>query len=202
MPTGEDKPHLLMDANELQAFYGAIESTDPANFIKDINVDDDYESTLAPRIVYGCYKPQPDQKFPRNEVIRHINDAINKWLAHINGNDVVYMGIDDIVVYDEPVLRKGCSHHTNSKSQIMDAIPFSALVSAPKEVVFGNKNTQAVTAFLRYFKQMDVASNLLNRMGLFAFKAEEKRFKKTITSDNWKNMIDQKRAISAAQAAI
>ncbi len=54
------------------------------------------------------------------------------------------------------------------------------------------------TAYLRWHN-MDILTNLINRMGLFAFSAEEKRFKQPLTESNWKERIDYTRAVRVAR---
>ena len=198
----DNQKSVLFDANELLAFNFAMESNDPANCLKEIVPDDDYEKSLQTRIVYGCYKPQSGCEFPRSEVIRQVKDGVGKWLVHINGLEVVYLAIEDIEVHEELILRKGCGHTNSKKPCPTDDIGFSALIVCPKNMDIGTKKTQAKSAFLRYRQQMDVMTNLLNRMGCFAFKAEEKRYKKVPTEKNWRSMIDRKRAVSAVLATI
>ncbi len=200
--SGEKQMNLLMAANELQAVQGAMESDDPGNFISESMPSDDYEEGLGLRVVYGCYKPQADCGFPQAELYRQIEEAKNVWLAHLDGERVVHIGIEDVVIHKHPVLRAGCGHNNCSKLHKTKDVAFSALVKAPKDIDFGSKKTQGITAFVRYFEQMDVMSNVLERMGVFCFKAEERRFSKVVTSDNWKSMCDSKRAVSAAQLAI
>lgn len=187
---------FLMDANELRSFHLALDSKDPGNYMKESTPDD---SGMQCRIVYGAYKPQED--FPRSEITRHINDALNVWLVHFTEDTCLYMGIEDIIVYDEPILTT-CGHSGCKTLHKSKDVAFSALLQLSPDIKIGTKKTQAVSAFVRYFEQMDAMTNLLNRLGVFAFKAEEKRVPKAgITSDNWKKYVDHKRAFSAAQKA-
>ncbi len=57
---------------------------------------------------------------------------------------------------------------------------------------------QAKTAFLKW-ANIDLETTLINRKGLFAFVAPERRFKKVLTSDNWRTFIDTKQAVTYAQ---
>lgn len=192
-----DDKNVLIDAGELFAFHGALESNDPSSFVID---EEPNEDLCKLHLVYGIYKPQPDEKFPRSEVIRHAKDAVNKWLVHLDKDKCVYLGIEDIVIHDQPLLKKCNCHNSCSKPHKSDDLVFSALLSLPEDVAIGDKSSFALTAFLRYREQMDVLTNMLNRLGLFAFKAEERRYKGELTEDNWKGRIDPKRAYSAAQA--
>lgn len=192
---GPQDKMFLMDANELRSFHLALDSKDPANFMKDTAPNED---EMQYRIIYGAYKPQQD--FPKSEINRHIKEAVNVWLVHFAEDECVYMGIEDIIVYDEPILTR-CDHSSCKKLHKSNDVAFSALVHLPPGINVGSKKSQAVSAFVRYSQQMDAITNLLNRLGVFAFKAEEKRIKHDLTADNWKQYVDHKRAFSAAQSA-
>ncbi|EHD2125304.1 hypothetical protein JRK10_004920 [Salmonella enterica] len=64
------------------------------------------------------------------------------------------------------------------------------------EDVIGNiagASTFAVTAFLRVH-DWDVATNILNRAGLYALNGVERRHKQPVDKTNWEQCIDAERA--------
>ena len=79
-------------------------------------------------------------------------------------------------------------------------IPFAALIRTHVEMPSADR--QAVTAFARYSGQMTPGTNILNRTGLFAFKAQERRLRGEVSRENWRTFADEKRALRAAQIAI
>lgn len=162
---------VLIDANELQV----LNSKEPI-----IENKPEDESSLKLKIFYGFYFQQIDKKFTDAEVSSHIDDSINKWLIHLSGLKVIYLGIDEIM------LLKKDSNKT----------AFAALVSVPDEFQLNSKG-QAKTAFVRYH-DLSIQNNLLNRLGLFSFVREEKRNVKDLTKLNWKNKVDKERAVKNA----
>lgn len=192
---GPEEKSFLIDASELRSFQLAIDSKNAKNFIMETIPN---ENEMRHKIVYGAYKPQLD--FPRSEINRHIKDAVNVWLAHLSENQCFYLGIEDIIVYDEPIVTR-CDHSSCKKLHKSKDVAFSALVCLPPTIDVGTKKTRAISAFVRYSQQMDVITNLLNRLGVFAFKAEENRIKTELTIHNWKQYVDHKRAFSAALLA-
>ncbi|AWG82257.1 hypothetical protein [Vibrio parahaemolyticus] len=180
----------LLDANELYCLTpegrGNIELSPH---------DDEYEASLELQVVYGVYKPQPHFDFPRSEIKRHVAECIDHWLLHLKRNKGTYMGIADIELFDATIMRH-CGHCP--KPHVSSDMAFSALVKAPKGFDFGHGQNQAKTAFLQW-SNMDLETTLLNRKGLFAFIAPERRFKKSPTLENWRTFIDPKRAVKYAQ---
>lgn len=162
--------HVLIDANELQVLNSEAPIVE--------NKPD--ESSLKLKIFYGFYFQQIDKKFTDAEVLSHIDDSINKWLIHLSGLKVIYLGIDEIM------LLKKDSNKT----------VFAALVSVSDEFQLNSKG-QAKTAFVRYH-DLSIQNNLLNRLGLFSFVREEKRNVKDLTKLNWKNKVDKERAVKNA----
>ncbi|EFZ4071397.1 hypothetical protein BMD79_001473 [Shigella sonnei] len=59
----------------------------------------------------------------------------------------------------------------------------------------------AVTAFLR-IKEWDIATNILNREGIFAFNGCERRFRQLVSEDNWQQAVSEERAIRCAKRLI
>ncbi len=180
----------LMDANELYFL------TEEGRYNIEMSPhDDDYEASLVQQVVYGVYKPQPHFDFPRSEIKRHILECIDKWMIHLHKSKATHMGIADIELFDATIMRS-CGHCP--KPHASSDIAFAALVNVPKAFDFGHGQNQAKTAFLKWFN-MDLETTLINRKGLFAFIAPERRFKKTPTLENWRTFIDPKRALKYAQ---
>ncbi|HBN6205655.1 TPA: hypothetical protein ACF311_004330 [Vibrio parahaemolyticus] len=182
--------HALVDANELYSLTeegrGNIEMSPH---------DDDYEATLERQVVYGVYKPQPHFDFPRSEVKRHIKECVDHWLINLQKNKGTHIAIEDIEIFDATIMRN-CGHCP--KPHVSADMAFAALVKVPKAFDFEHGQNQAKTAFLKW-ADIDLETTLINRKGLFAFVAPERRFKKAPTSDNWRTFIDTKRAVTYAQ---
>lgn len=155
---------------------------------------DQDEQDLTLTLVYGTYKPQPDMAFPKSEIKRHILADIGHWLVHLNGLETVYLALEDIEPFVDVTLVSSCGHCP--KPHATKDVAFAALIGLPKHFVFGK--TLAKTAYLRWHN-MDALTNALNRKGLYALIAPEKRFSKALTKENWRERIDQKRAIKYAQ---
>lgn len=183
-----DNYQLLIDANELHALYDGLDKLQ-----EDEPPQED--DTIPFKLVYGVYKPQPHFDFPKSEIKRHLLESLNKWLIHLDGNKVIYLGIEDIECLDITVMTS-CGHCP--KPHASNDIAFAALIRIPDSIKLGNGKTQAKTAYLKWFN-VDSLTTLINRKGLFSFVAAEKRIKKELTLDNWKSFIDYNRAARYAQ---
>jgi len=181
---------LIIDTNELKSFQMAMESNDPSLFMHEDKPDN---GTLQYRIVYGVYIPQ--NSFSRSDVKHHIKKSVNVWLVHFKKDRCVSMKIEDIIIHNQLFLKSyGHKHNTTNE------VAFSALVKIPNDIEIGSNKTQAVTAFVRYHNAMNPISNLLNRLGIFAFKSEENGLNnRQLTRENWKDFIHESVAIRAAQ---
>lgn len=197
MAISDDKT-ILVDANELISIHSSWKIDVPSSYVKEHSPDD---SSLKPIIVYGVYMPQANYNFPFSEKKRHMLDAIEKWLVHLDNDKCNYLGIEAIHIYDEPILttcgHKGCG----TKLHRSPNIAFSALLGVPANFKIGDMKSQAKTAYLRHFDQMDVLTDLINRIGLFAFKTQEKRIPKNVelAPENWLQFVNHNRAFLAAQ---
>ena len=181
---------LIIDTNELKSFQLAMESEDPGLFMHEDTPDN---NDLQYKIVYGVYIPQ--NSFSRNDVKHHIEKSINVWLCHFKKDHCVSMIIEDIIIHNQLFL-KSYGRRLNTTNEVA----FSALVKMPPDIKIGSHKTQAVTAFVRYHKAMNPISNLLNRLGIFAFKSEETCINnQQLTKQNWKDFIHDGVAIRAAQ---
>ncbi|EGU30983.1 hypothetical protein VII00023_20602 [Vibrio ichthyoenteri ATCC 700023] len=178
----------IIDSQELHALHQGLPNINHTEPTKD------HEKELERIIVYGSYMPQPDLKFPRSEIRKQLKEGVGKWLAHMNGLDVQYLKIEDIVPFFDVTIMSSGGHYP--KPHATPNIAFAALVNLPTGFKF--HPTFASSAFVRW-SHMDILSNVLNRDGLYALIAPEKRFKKSLTTQNWRNRIDQPRAIKLAQ---
>ncbi|MUK76589.1 hypothetical protein GNP84_06670 [Aliivibrio fischeri] len=181
----EDNTGALLDASEIYILEV------PSSDIIEQEQDD---TQFVSKLVYGRYMPQVDMGFPRSEIKRHINDAVNKWLAFISGNTITYLGIEAIELIDV-TLTTNCGHCP--KPHKSNHVPFAALISCPADFKL-NKRGFAKTAFVRWHN-WEIVPNLLNRLGLFAFICEERRYQSPPTIDNWTSRIDYRRATKRAQ---
>lgn len=183
-----NKYQFLIDANELTALFDGLDHLQE----EEPPQEDD---TIPFKIVYGIYKPQPKKHFSKDEIKQDIEKCLNKWLIHLEGNTVIYLGIEDIECFDVTVMTS-CNHCPESHES--DDVVFAALIRWPDCIKLGNGQTQAKTAFLKWF-DVDTLTTLINRKGLFSFIAQEKRINGTLTLDNWKPFIDDKRAVRYAK---
>lgn len=193
---------FLVDAREMSYIDQIFNSENPKQESENADVDpseDDSDYRLA--VVYGCYMPQANADFSHEEKKEQIRNAVKYALVSIHNSEVNYLCLQDVKIFDD-ILTYNCGH--TEQDHESPNVPLAALVQIPKDVEVGASNTQAVSAFLRYKKQMDLTTNLLNREGLFALKAEEKRIPKTVSlnEDNWMEYIDTGRAIKTAQEVI
>lgn len=178
----------MLDAAELYA----LEQGEDA--LIDPQPQEDHEQTLEAVVVYGTYKPQPDFDFPKSEIKRHIESDVANWLAHLNGVSVQYLAIEDIEPFYDVTITASCGHCP--KPHATKDVAFAALMRLPKGFEFGH--THAKTAYCRWFNT-DALTNALNRKGLYALIAPEKRFSSELTKENWRKRIDMKRAVRLAQ---
>ncbi|HCQ3123168.1 TPA: DNA topoisomerase III, partial [Escherichia coli] len=82
-------------------------------------------------------------------------------------------------------------------------VPFAALIKADECIIskISSYSGFAVTAFLR-IKDQDIATNILNREGIFAFNGCERRFRHPVSEDNWQQAVSEERAIRCAKRLI
>ncbi|MGF1871999.1 hypothetical protein [Photobacterium indicum] len=181
----EKKAGALLDAAEI-----VMLKTSPSSIIEQHQDN----TQCVSKLVYGRYMPQPDMDFPRSEVKRHIHNAIGQTLAHIRHDTAVYLEIEAIELIDV-TLTINCGHCPAPHKT--NDMPFAALIACPAQFEL-NKRGFAKTAFVRWH-EMDIPTNILNRMGLFAFICEERRYHSHPTIDNWASRIDYRRATQRAQ---
>ncbi|NQZ49312.1 MAG: hypothetical protein HRT95_03715 [Moritella sp.] len=196
MAFGKEKKKTLICASEVAIIDKAFKNKN-ADFILDTDHSDKYEESLSLKLVYGCYRVNP-QTNSKVDVESLINAAVNTWLCTFDDESTVYLGIEDVKIYTADIVYRDCGHSSCSTEHKTSDLAFSALVLAPDDLNFGSAKSQSVTAFVRYH-QFDPVMNIVNREGLFSFDVEEKRTKSVaVTKDNWKSFIDPKRALRSA----
>lgn len=175
-PINKDRKMVMLDINE----YAALDAHH--DNIEDIVED---ETTMELKIVYGSYKPSPGMD--ADSAVIDITEMKGYELGHIDDKTCRAIEFCDFQAY-APIYR----------GKALD-IPFAALIRTHVEIPSGK--TQAVTAFIRYKTQMSPATNILNRPGLFAIKAQEKRGT-SFDQQNWRTYIDEERMHRCATTAI
>lgn len=172
-----DEQMLLLDANE----YFALKNH--GDQIADVAEDED---SMPLKIVYGSYKPQ--RGCDEDTAVMDMAKIKGYALGHVVDSACRAIELCDFIAYAP--LRRG---------QAVD-IPFAALVRTHVELPSGD--AQAVTAFARYGAQMTPGTNILNRPGLFALKAQERRIRTEVSRENWRGFADEQRALRAARNAV
>lgn len=172
-----DDKMLLLDIREHVAL---LENCDA---IADMEEDED---SMPLKIVYGSYKPQ--RGYDADAAVMSMAELKGYALGHVMGKTCRAVEFCDFVAY-APLLR----------GHAID-IPFAALIRTHVEMPSADR--QAVTAFVRYFSQMTPATNILNRPGLFAFKAQEQRVRGELNRENWRTFVDEARALRSARQAV
>lgn len=174
---------ILLDANEFYVLKNWEEK--PVKELSDFD-----ESEHPYYVCYGGYMfPEKSDK----NIHKKIKSLENFWLAAVDDYARYCHQIAFYSVYTFPVI--SCGHQ--------NIVPFAALIKSDQCIIskISSYSGFAVTAFLRV-KDWDIATNILNREGVFAFNAVEKRFKQPVDEDNWKRFISEKRAIRCANRLI
>ncbi|EBJ7698811.1 DNA topoisomerase III [Salmonella enterica] len=175
---------LLIDANE----FGLLKSW------KDKQVEelsDFCESDHPYYLCYGGYLLNPEVS--DKDIDGKLKSMENFWLAAIDDTALNCHQIAFYSIYTLPVISVG----------YQKVVPFAALIKSDDCIIhkIATKSDFAVSAFLRV-QEWDVATNILNREGIFAFKGVEMRFKEPVNEDNWKRLISEDRAIRCANKLI
>ncbi|TOK17348.1 hypothetical protein CGI23_25445 [Vibrio parahaemolyticus] len=187
LPASNDQ-YFLADCKEIIAIKEGV-----------IDAPDFDESNLTYRLMYGTYKPQPHAHSSDEKVKAHITEAIDQWLIHIDGKNVIDLGIEGIVI-SESIIKRQCTELQHPRAT--QDVAFAALVKAPTSFEIDDKRYQTRTAYLRW-DGIDAITTLLNRKGLFAFTSEDKRFtpEEPLTKKNWRLYIDHLRMLKEARRA-
>ncbi|WP_257576275.1 hypothetical protein [Vibrio parahaemolyticus] len=116
LPASNDQ-YFLADCKEIIAIKEGV-----------IDAPDFDESNLTYRLMYGAYKPQAHAHYSDEEVRAHITEAIDQWLIHIDGKNVINLGIEGIVI-SESVIKRQCTELQHPRAT--QDVAFAALVKAP-----------------------------------------------------------------------
>lgn len=175
---------FLLDATE----FGLLKDW-KENPVKELSGFD--ESNHPYHLCYGGYLLNPD--IPDNDICERLKKLEGFWLAAIDDTALNCHQIAYYSVHTLPVISIG-----NQK-----IVPFAALIKSDDCIIskISAKSNFAVTAFLRV-GELDIATNILNREGIFAFNGVEMRLKKPVNEDDWKQSISEERAIRCANKLI
>ena len=184
--------YALVDALERKFLLDALEfgvlkdwKENPVKELPDID-----ESAHPFHVCYGGYLLNPGVS--DSDISRKIKDQTGFWLAAI---DDTRMDCHSIAYYDIHTLPLiSCGHQK--------IVPFAALIKADECIIskISSYSGFAVTAFLR-IKDWDIATNILNREGIFAFNGCERR-SRVVSKDNWQHTVSEERAIRCAKRLI
>ncbi|AWC30993.1 hypothetical protein R6231_14585 [Bacillus cytotoxicus] len=172
--------NVLIDAVEVSALndYGQREDE-----VKVCPLEDDVQQL---RVVYGVFMPQPNSE--REKIIKQVKESVGYIISHIELEQdsccIVDMELVDIELYEQ--YGEGTY---NPRGQY---IPFAALIRTDHAIPQLKK--RAITSFLRY-GNMGALTNVLNRFGIFSIRDEERRIKKEVTVEGWKEFIDESRVM-------
>ncbi|EHO4880180.1 DNA topoisomerase III [Escherichia coli] len=175
---------FLLDALELGVLKDWKEY--PVKELPDID-----ESAHPFYVCYGGYLL--NSGVSDSDISRKIKDQTGFWLAAI---DDTHMDCHSIAYYDIHTLPLiSCGRQK--------IVPFAALIKADRCIIskIASYSGFAVTAFLR-IKEWDIATNIFNREGIFAFNGCEHRLRQPVGEDNWKQAISEERAIRYANRLI
>ncbi|UYX55865.1 hypothetical protein M3Y14_32055 (plasmid) [Bacillus thuringiensis] len=166
--------NILIDAMEVSALdeYGQKEDE-----IRVCPLDDNVQQL---KVVYGVFIAQPNSE--KDIVIKKVEESVNNIISHIELEQksccIVDMELVDIELY---------KYYLKGRN-----IPFAALIRT--NCVIPKLKQRAITSFLRY-GNMGALTNVLNRFGIFSIRDEERRIKKEVTLEEWKEYIDESRII-------
>lgn len=136
-------------------------------------------------LVYGGFLPQPGMSEEEAvAIVKQSRETIQFVLKEGVADD---LALHDLEAY-EPI----------SRGQTF-TVPVAALIQAPDWAIgqLESRSTQAVVAMRRY-SDLGPLDTVLNRSGVFAFAALEKRQKAPVSSAFWRESVDAKRAIKVA----
>ncbi|PFC27731.1 hypothetical protein [Bacillus thuringiensis] len=175
-----DDLNILIDAVEVSALDNYAQKEDE---VKVCPLEDDVQQL---KVIYGVFMPQPDSK--KEMIIKQVKESIGYIISHIELEEksckIVDMQLVDIELYE-----KYGEGTYNPKGQY---IPFAALIRA--NCTIPQLKQRAITSFLRY-GNMGALTNILNRFGIFSIRDEERRIRKEVTIEGWKEFIDESRVM-------
>lgn len=178
------KRKFLLDAIEFSLLKDWKE-----NSVKELSGFD--ESKHPYYLCYGGYLLNPD--IPDLEICEQLKKLEGFWLAAIDDTALNCHQIAFYSIHTLPVISIG---HQK-------IVPFAALIKSDDCIIhkIATKSDFAVSAFLRV-QEWDIATNILNREGIFAFKGVDMRFKEPVSEENWKKSISEERAIRCVNKLI
>lgn len=172
--------NILIDAVEVSALDNYAQKEDE---VKVCPLEDNVQQL---KVVYGVFMPQPDSK--KETIIKQVKESVGYIISHIELEEesckIVDMELVDIELYEQ--YGKGTY---NPRGRY---IPFAALIRT--NCTIPQLKQRAITSFLRY-GNMGALTNVLNRFGIFSIRDEERRIRKKVTVEGWKEFIDESRVI-------
>lgn len=175
---------VLLDADE----FSLLKDWQNNQFKELLDFD---ESNHPYHLCYGGYLLNPDT--PDSNICERLKELEGFWLAAIDDTALNCHQIAFYSIYTLPLISIG----------YQKIVPFAVLIKSDDCIIhkIATESGFAVTAFLRVV-EWDVATNILNREGIFSFNGVEMRFKEPINEDNWKRSISEERAIRCANKLI
>lgn len=175
---------FLLDANEL----GLLKDWKD-NHVEELS--DFCESEHPYYVCYGGYLLNPEMS--DENIDEKLKSMENFWLAAIDDYGQYCHQIAFYSIRSFPVMSIGYQR----------IVPFAALIKSDECIISKISDTSgfSVTAFLR-IAQYDIATNILNREGIFAFNGVEMIFKDSVSEENWKRFVSEERAIRCADKLI
>ncbi|HEM7978141.1 TPA: DNA topoisomerase III [Citrobacter koseri] len=178
------KRKFLLDATE----FGVLKDwkDNPVIELMDFN-----ESNHAYYLCYGGFLLNPDVS--DNDIRERLKKLEGFWLAAIDDTALNCHQIAFYSIHTLPLVAVG----------YQKIVPFAALIKSDDCIIqkIATKSDFAVSAFLRV-QEWDIATNILNREGIFAFNGVEMRFKEPVNEDNWQRLISEEKAIRCANKLI
>jgi len=175
---------FLLDATE----FGLLKDwkDNPVKELLDLD-----ESNQPYYLCYGGYLLNPD--ISDIDICEQLKKQEGFWLAAIDDTALNCHQIAFYSIYTLPVISIGHQR----------IVPFAALIKSDDCIIskIAAKSDFAVTAFLRV-AQWDVATNIINREGIFAFNRVENQFKKLVNEENWLGLVSEERAVRCAKKLI
>ncbi|WGM08729.1 DNA topoisomerase III [Arsenophonus nasoniae] len=159
------------------------------NQVKELSGFD--ESKFPFYLCYGGYLLNPDVS--HSNIREKLKELEGFLLAAIDDTALNCHQIGLFSIHTLPVISLG----------YQKIVPFAALIKSDDCIIskIATKSSFAVTAFLRV-AEWDIATNILNREGIFAFNGVEMRFKEPVNEDNWQQLFSEERAIRCAHKLI
>lgn len=148
------------------------------------------ESEHSSYLCYGGYLLNPD--ISEKNIDTKLKSMESFWLT----------AIDEYARYFYQVALYSIHPFTLIMVGHQRIVPFAALIKSDSQIISKiAAKSFSVTAFLR-IAEWDIATNILNRDGLFSFNGVEFRHKETLNEENWLSFIDKKRMFRCCRRII